>query len=86
VIAYLEAHPEVDIFISEINLPAINGWELSRKIKERFPLLFIILYSDDPLTGNPAAGMAGQPDYVLKKPFSLLQLQKIIRETGRQRL
>lgn len=86
VIAYLEAHPEVDIFISEINLPAMNVWELSQKIKERFPLLFVILYSDDPLTGNPAAGMAGQPDYVLKKPFSLLQLQKIIREVGRQRL
>ena len=45
IIAYLEAHPEVDIFISEINLPAINGWELLKKIKERFPLLSVILYS-----------------------------------------
>ena len=86
IISYLEAHPEVDIFISEINLPAINGWELSRKIKERFPLLFIILYSGDPLTGKPEGRMAGKPDHLLKKPFSMLQLKNIIRETGRQRL
>ena len=86
VISYLEAHPEVDIFISEINLPAMNGWELSRKIKERFPLLSVILYSCDSLTGKPEGGMAVKPDHLLKKPFSMLQLQNIIRETGRQRL
>ena len=36
VIAYLEAHPEVDIFISEINLPAMNGWELIEKNQGTF--------------------------------------------------
>ncbi len=86
VIAYLEAHPEVDIFISEIKLPAINGWELMKKIKERFPLLPVILYSSDPLTKKPEGIMAGKPDYLLKKPFSMLQLQNIISEIGRQRL
>jgi PAS domain S-box-containing protein len=86
VIAYLEAHPEVDIFISEIKLPAMNGWELTKKIKERFPLLPVILYSSDPSAGKPEGIMAGKPDYLLKKPFSMLQLQNIIREMGRQRL
>jgi len=86
VIAYLEAHPEVDIFISEIKLPAMNGWELTKKIKERFPLLPVILYSSDPLSEKQEGMMAGKPDYLLKKPFSMLQLQNIIREMGRQRL
>jgi CheY-like chemotaxis protein len=86
VIAYLETHPEVDIFISEINLPAMNGWELSRKIKERFPLLCVILYSSDPQAGKPEGWLAGKPDCLLKKPFGVLQLQNIIREIGRQRL
>lgn len=86
IIAYLEAHPEVDIFISEINLPAINGWELLKKIKERFPLLSVILYSGDPHAGKPEGIIAGKYDYVLKKPFSMLQLRNIIREIGRQRL
>jgi CheY-like chemotaxis protein len=86
IIAYLEAHPEVDIFISEIKLSAMNGWELTKKIKERFPLLPVILYSSDPPAGKREGIMAGIPDYLLKKPFSMLQLQNIIRETGRQRL
>jgi PAS domain S-box-containing protein len=86
VIAYLEAHPEVDIFISEIKLPAMNGWELTKKIKERFPLLPVILYSSDPISEKQEGRMAGKPDYLLKKPFSMLQLQNIITEMGRQRI
>jgi CheY-like chemotaxis protein len=86
VTAYLEAHPEVDIFISEIKLPAMNGWELTKKIKERFPLLPVILYSSDPMSGKQEGRMAGKPDYLFNKPFSMLQLQNIISEIGRQRL
>jgi signal transduction histidine kinase len=86
IIAYLETHPEVDIFISEINLPSINGWELSRKIKERFPFLSVILYSADSISLKQEGKTAGKPDYLLRKPFSMTHLQNIIRETGRQRL
>jgi PAS domain S-box-containing protein len=86
VMAYLEAHPEVDIFISEIRLPSINGWELCKKIKERFPLLYVILYSAEPQAGKQEGKVSVKPDHVLKKPFSILQLQSIIRETERQRL
>ena len=86
VIAYLEAHPEVDTFIAEINLPAINGWEITKKIKERFPLMSVILYSSEPSAEKPEGIMSGKPDYLLKKPFSMMQLQKIILEMGRQRL
>ncbi|MBN1470623.1 MAG: PAS domain S-box protein [Syntrophaceae bacterium] len=86
IIVYLETHPEVDIFISEINLPYINGWELTKKIKERFPLLPVILYSSDPVYLKQENKAEVKPDYLLKKPFSISQLQSIIRETGRQRL
>jgi signal transduction histidine kinase/CheY-like chemotaxis protein len=86
VIAYLESHPEVDIFISEINLPSINGWELLKKIRERFPLLSVVLYSSEIPAGKPEARTNGKPDYLLKKPFNMTHLHNIIRETGRQRL
>jgi len=86
IIAYLEIHPEIDIFISEINLPSLNGWKLSRKIKERFPLLTVILYSTDITAMKLEGRLEGRPDYLLNKPFSMTQLQNIIRETGRQRL
>lgn len=86
IMAYLETHPEVDIFISEINLPSIKGWELTKKIKERFPLLPVILYSADPVSLKQEGKTAVKPDYLLKKPFSMSLLQSIIHETGRQRL
>ena len=86
VIAYLESHPEVDIFISEINLPSINGWELLKKIRERFPLLSVVLYSSEIPAGKPEARTNGKSDYLLKKPFNMTHLHNIIRETGRQRL
>jgi PAS domain S-box-containing protein len=86
IIAYLETHPEVDIFISEINLPSINGWELCRKIKERFPFLSVILFSADSISLKQEGKTAGKPDYLLRKPFSMTHLQNLIRETGRQRL
>lgn len=86
VITYLEEHPEVDILISEIKLPAMNGWELLKKIRERFPLLPAILYSSDPLALKQEGKIAVKPDFLLKKPFNMSQLQKIIREVGRQRL
>jgi CheY-like chemotaxis protein len=64
----------------------MNGWELLKKVKERFPLLPTILYSSDPLAWKREGRIAGKPDYLLKKPFSMLQLQNIIHEVGRQRL
>lgn len=86
VIAYLETHPEVDIFISEINLPSMSGWDVTAKIRERFPLLPVMLYTSDPAMLKQESKVAVKPDYLLKKPFSMSQLQNIIRETGRQRL
>ncbi len=84
VITYLEEHPEVDFFISEIKLPAMNGWDLLKRIRERFPLLPVILYSADSLALKQK--LTTQPEFLLKKPFNMSQLRNIIREVGRQRL
>lgn len=86
VIAFLEEHPEVDILISEIKLPAINGWNLSKKIKERFPLLPVILYSSETSALKQEGNAATRPDFLLKKPFKMHQMQNIIREVGRQKI
>ncbi len=84
VITCLEEHPEVDFFISEIKLPAMNGGDLLKRIRERFPLLPVILYSADSLALKQI--ITAQPEFLLKKPFNMSQLRNIIRDVGRQRL
>jgi PAS domain S-box-containing protein len=85
ILAYLENYPEIDTIVSEIRLPSINGWELCRKIKERFPLMTVILYSSD-VEMQRSENAEGRPDYVLAKPLNISQLRNIITEAGRQRL
>ena len=86
IISYLEDHPEIDTVISEIRLPGMDGWELLKEIRERFPLLAVILYSADPVALKQGGKSAVRPDHLLRKPFNMSQLQALIRELGRQRL
>jgi CheY-like chemotaxis protein len=86
IIAYLEDHPEVDIVVSEIKLPGIDGWELLKRIRERFPLLTVILYSCESTVFSQSAKATVKADLLLKKPFNISQLKNFIRDVGRQRL
>ena len=86
VVGYLEAHPEVDIVLSDIVMPNINGWELLKRIKARFPLLKVILYSGYPDKLKQKPNDAPEPDHMLQKPFKLEQLTNIINTISRQRL
>ncbi len=86
VMAYLEEHPEVDIVLADIMMPGINGWELLEKIKARFSLLPVILYTGYPsaLKEKPYGGP--EPDHLLQKPFRMEQMLEFINTIGRQRL
>jgi PAS domain S-box-containing protein len=86
VVAYLEEHPEVDVVLSDIVMPGMDGWDLLAKIKARFPLIPVILYSGHPsaLEGKQPGLM--EPDALLQKPFQVEQLLRIIDGIGRQRL
>ncbi|MFH2219686.1 MAG: PAS domain-containing protein [Pseudomonadota bacterium] len=86
VLEFLEQHPEVDIVLSDVMMPGINGWELLEQIKKRFPLMPVILYSGYPeeLERNPV-GQA-MPEYTFEKPFDSNALMQAIHAIGRQRL
>jgi DNA-binding response OmpR family regulator len=86
ILAYLEDYPEVDIVVSEINLPGMDGWELLKRIRERFPLLTVILYSSEAAVYGQSGRAAFKADLLLKKPFNMSQLKNFIRDVGRQRL
>jgi PAS domain S-box-containing protein len=86
VMTYLENHPEVDIVLSDILMPGINGWALLRKIKNRYPLLPVILYSGDPFAMEHKPKATPDPDYFLKKPFDIRGLMRIINSFDRLRI
>lgn len=86
IVRYLGEHPEVDILLSEIQLPGMDGWDFLRNVKADFPLLPVILYSvREEALKRGAAGHI-QADGLLRKPFHIEQLQNIILDLGRQRL
>ncbi len=86
VMAYLEEHPEVDIVLSDIAMPGIDGWELLKKIKRRFPLLSVILYTGHPYASEQKPKDTPDPDYLLRKPFKIKKLFELINKMDRQRL
>jgi len=84
VLGYLEEHPEVDIVLSDLFMPGMDGWELLAKVKARFPLIAFILYTgyQDALQGKPKG--VPFPDYFLEKPFTVQQLTRLVDSIGRQ--
>ncbi len=86
VMAYLAEHPEVDIVFSDLMMPNVNGWDLLAMVKEKFPLLTIILYSGDLLALKARREHIPPPDYLIEKPFTMKLLTEIISKIGRQRL
>lgn len=86
VVEFLESHPEVDIVLSDVSMPGLNGWDLLEKIKQRFPLIAVILYSGLPDALEPPDTCYFQPDAVLHKPFEKFELVQILSSIGRQRL
>jgi PAS domain S-box-containing protein len=86
VVTYLENHPEVDIVLFNFSLSGINGCELLKKIKTRFPLLSVICYSENSraLESKPAG--TPDPDFFLKKPFEIRQLIGVINTFDRLRI
>ncbi len=86
VLDYIENHPEVDIVISDVMMPVMNGWNLLAQIKKKYPLLTVILFSGDPNCQENKPAAAPPPDLLIVKPISLKSLQQFINGIGRQKL
>jgi DNA-binding NtrC family response regulator len=86
ILNFLAQNPEVDMIVSEIRLKGFNGWDLIERIKTKYPLLPVILYSADRKALKPPSQIKMLPDYTLHKPFNIDKLQKIIHDLGRQQL
>lgn len=73
----LKAHPEVELLISDIRMPGMNGFELAEAgmgLKPHLKVLFMTGYSQEPMPGELAkAGIE-----FLYKPFDLETLPKTV--------
>ena len=86
VVGYLSAHPEVDIVLSDIWMPNLNGWDLCQQIKAEFPLISVVLYSGDKDALEKKPEDIPTPEYLLRKPLEFSKLMALIDDIGRQRL
>jgi CheY-like chemotaxis protein len=69
-LAKIEADPRIAMLITDIQMPAMDGFELASRAKAQRPDLRVVLMSgQDP----------GRPGYpVMKKPFSQQQLAELV--------
>ncbi len=83
ILAYLDEHPEVELVFSDVMMPKTNGWELLAQIKNKFPLMPVVLFSADPTALEQREGFP-QPDHIVQKPFTLKEITAITKSIDRR--
>jgi len=78
----LDIDEQVDLLITDYEMPTITGLELARAVRQRAPDLPVLVISGLPV----AAGVAQDLGYrFLPKPFDLGELMSLVRSLGEQR-
>jgi CheY-like chemotaxis protein len=70
----LRASGEFDLVVTDVRMPVMDGWELGRRLRERWPrlpVLYISGYDVELTRGGPRSG---QPEAFLRKPFDADEL------------
>jgi CheY-like chemotaxis protein len=69
-----------DLVICDLNLPGLSGAELCLRITERQPALAsrLVLTSGDPGSASRELGRASLDCPILGKPFSLIDLERVV--------
>lgn len=85
IISFLTEYPEVDLIYSSIKNDDTNSWQLLETIKMHFPLIRIILSSENPdeLYSTPTPVKA---DCLLQNPFQIKELCECIEKFPRIRI
>jgi CheY-like chemotaxis protein len=68
---------EIDLVISDYNLPNFNGYELLQKIKRRDPSISFLFITGELLSAQQEAQLS-DADGLLRKPFSVEKLHEFI--------
>ncbi len=80
-LSYLEMKNNIDIILSDINMPEMNGLELLTRIKQKYPNKTCILMSGDPT--NETAARAMGADAYINKPFHINEITQLLESFGK---
>ncbi len=80
-LSYLEMKNNVDIILSDINMPEMNGLELLTAIKKKYPNKTCIMMSGDPNNEKVARAMGA--DAYINKPFHIQEITKLLQTFAR---
>jgi two-component system, cell cycle sensor histidine kinase and response regulator CckA len=76
----LRASGEFDIVVTDVRMPVMDGWELARRLRERWPTLPVLYISGYDVELSAGSRRSGSRQALLRKPFDLDQL---LREVTR---
>ncbi len=71
----LERGERVDVVITDLGMPEMNGWDVARAIKARWPDLPVGLVTGWALGGELSPEEVGRVDFVIAKPYEIEALQ-----------
>lgn len=77
----LETRADIGVMVTDIEMPGMDGLQLSRIVRDRFPPMEIIVVSE---ADRPSPVDIPQRALFLSKPINLQELSKAIRGFGAQ--
>ena len=69
-----------DLVITDLGMPDISGWEVSKAVKEKKPDVPVIVITGWGVDPDPDKMKDSKVDFVINKPFQIDQLEKIIKD------
>lgn len=66
----------IDLVLSDIRMPDVDGFDLLRVLRHRFPALPVVLMSGLPITADDIVPSRGS---ILLKPFTMEELQRTLQ-------
>ena len=81
----IEDWPEAEIIFADLASLRVNGWSRLIRIRERFPLLTLVLCTDEKQALKEKPPDLPAPDHVLQKPVQMGALTEIITKSRRQK-
>ena len=70
----LRASSEFDIVVTDVRMPVMDGWELARRLRERWPRLPVLYISGYDVELSAGSMRSGIRQALLRKPFDLDEL------------